>query len=98
MLHEGRAAADIDFSNQARTSWAQHQRVGPERRENHEYGFESGDCQDLSIPGRRAAPAANSVHEETNSADLATRVSEVACGSGWYHEAAIQESKPVREP
>ena len=35
--------------------------------------------------------------EPTNSADLATRVSEVVCGSAWYHEAAIQESKPERE-
>jgi Protein of unknown function (DUF2735) len=25
------------------------------------------------------------------------RVSEAASGSGWYHEAAIQESKPARE-
>jgi uncharacterized protein DUF2735 len=30
--------------------------------------------------------------------DLASqRVSEVACSDAWYHEAAIQESKPVRE-
>ncbi len=36
--------------------------------------------------------------EPTNTADLAARVSEVVCGSGWYHEAAIQESKPGREP
>jgi hypothetical protein len=26
-----------------------------------------------------------------------SRVSEAACGDGWYHEAAIQESKPGRE-
>lgn len=31
-------------------------------------------------------------------ADLASsRVSEVAVGGAWYHDAAIQESKPVRE-
>ena len=38
-------------------------------------------------------------YEETRSAtDLAlSRVSEVACSDAWYHEAAIQESKPVRE-
>lgn len=30
--------------------------------------------------------------------DLASsRVSEVAVGGAWYHDAAIQESKPVRE-
>jgi Protein of unknown function (DUF2735) len=38
-------------------------------------------------------------HEETRSAaDLApSRMSEVACSDAWYHEAAIQESNPVRE-
>jgi hypothetical protein len=38
-------------------------------------------------------------YEETRSAtELASsRVSEVACSDAWYHEAAIQESKPVRE-
>ena len=25
------------------------------------------------------------------------RVSEAACGGSWYHEAAIEESKPARE-
>jgi Protein of unknown function (DUF2735) len=38
-------------------------------------------------------------HDETKpAADLASsRVSEVASASSWYHEAAIQESKPERE-
>ncbi len=38
-------------------------------------------------------------HDETKAAaDLASScVNEVACASSWYHEAAIQESKPVRE-
>jgi len=38
-------------------------------------------------------------YEETRSAtELASsRVSEVACSDAWYHEAAIQESKPARE-
>jgi hypothetical protein len=38
-------------------------------------------------------------YEETQTAtDLAsTRASEVACSDSWYHEAAIQESKQVRE-
>ena len=37
--------------------------------------------------------------EETGSATdpASSRVSEVACSDAWYHEAAIQESKPVRE-
>lgn len=40
-------------------------------------------------------------YDETKTAaelDLASlHVSEAACGDSWYHEAAIQESKPVRE-
>ena len=37
--------------------------------------------------------------EETGSATdpASSRASEVACSDAWYHEAAIQESKPVRE-
>jgi hypothetical protein len=38
-------------------------------------------------------------HDETKSAadQGSSRVNEVACSGSWYHEAAIQESKPVRE-
>jgi len=38
-------------------------------------------------------------YEETRSATDpdSSRVSAVACSDAWYHEAAIQESKPVRE-
>ena len=38
-------------------------------------------------------------HDETKTAaDLASpRVSEVAVGGAWYHEAAIQETNPVRD-
>ena len=37
--------------------------------------------------------------EETGSASdpASSRASEVACSDAWYHAAAIQESKPVRE-
>ena len=50
--------------------------------------------------GGRAAFGARRLEETKTSADSASlRVSEVACGGSWYHEAAIQESKskPVRE-
>ena len=38
-------------------------------------------------------------YEETGSAadPASSRVSEVACSDAWYHEAAIQDSKPIRE-
>jgi hypothetical protein len=47
--------------------------------------------------GGRAALVSR--HEETKAATDpgSLRVSEAWCGSSWYHEAAIQESKPLRE-
>jgi hypothetical protein len=53
------------------------------------YQFPSGGR--AALGGRR--------YEETNTAaDLASsRVNEAACSGSWYHEAAIQESKPVLE-
>jgi hypothetical protein len=48
--------------------------------------------------GGRAALGGRRQEEATAASDLSSlRVSEAACGSGWYHEAAIQESKPARE-
>jgi hypothetical protein len=50
--------------------------------------------------GGRAAFGAGRLEEIKTSADSSpSRVSEVACSGSWYHEAAIQESKPkpVRE-
>ena len=48
--------------------------------------------------GGRAALGGRRYDETKTAADLASsRVSEVAVGGAWYHEAAIQESKPVRE-
>jgi hypothetical protein len=48
--------------------------------------------------GGRSALGGRRYEETKTAADLApTPVSEAAGGSGWYHEAAIQESKPVRE-
>jgi Protein of unknown function (DUF2735) len=48
--------------------------------------------------GGRSANGRRRYEETTSATDLASsRVSEVACSDAWYHEAAIQESKPVRE-
>lgn len=49
--------------------------------------------------GGRAALGGQRYEETKAAADaVALHVSEAACGSGWYHEAAIQESsKPARE-
>jgi hypothetical protein len=48
--------------------------------------------------GGRAALGGRRYDETKTANDLASsRVSEVAVGGAWYHEAAIQEAKPVRE-
>ena len=51
------------------------------------------------FPAGGRSAAGERRHDETKAAtDLAlSRVCESACGEAWYHEAAIQESKPVRE-
>jgi hypothetical protein len=48
--------------------------------------------------GGRAALAGRRYDEARAVADLAmSRAAEVAVGGAWYHDAAIQDSKPVRE-
>jgi hypothetical protein len=47
--------------------------------------------------GGRAALGGRRYEETKPTAEPGPRVNEVACGSGWYHEAAIQESKPGLE-
>ncbi len=37
-------------------------------------------------------------HDEIKTSELAlSRVNQIAVGGAWYHDEAIQESKPVRE-
>ena len=48
--------------------------------------------------GGRAAIAGRRYEDTKSAAGLgASRVNEVAVGGAWYHDAAIQETKPVRE-
>lgn len=48
--------------------------------------------------GGRSALAGHRQEETKAASDLASsRVSEIAVGGAWYHEAAIQDSEPVRE-
>lgn len=48
--------------------------------------------------GGRAALGGRRYEDTKAVADLASaRVSEVAVGGAWYHEAAIQETKPVQD-
>jgi hypothetical protein len=48
--------------------------------------------------GGRSALGGRRYDETKAVADLAlSRVNEVAVGGAWYHEAAIQEAKPVQD-
>ena len=62
-------------------------------------GLSQGSAKIYQFPAGGRSATDRRRYEETRSAtDLASsRVSEVACSDAWYHEAAIQESKPVRE-
>jgi hypothetical protein len=56
----------------------------------------SGSAKIYQFPaGGRAALGGRRYEETKSTAEPdGSRVNEAACGSGWYHEAAIQESKP----
>jgi Protein of unknown function (DUF2735) len=59
-------------------------------------GLNPGSAKIYQFPaGGRAALGGRPYEENKTVNDLASsRVSEVAGGSSWYHEAAIQESEP----
>jgi Protein of unknown function (DUF2735) len=61
--------------------------------------FNRGSAKIYQFPAGGRSANDRRRHEETRSASdpASSRVSEVACSDAWYHEAAIQESKPVRE-
>ena len=61
--------------------------------------FNQGSARIYQFPvGGRSAIGGRSQDEIKTSTDLASsRVSDVAVGGAWYHDAAIQESKPVRD-
>ena len=61
--------------------------------------FNQGSARIYQFPvGVRSALGGRRQDEIKTAADLASsRVSEAAVGGAWYHDAAIQESKPVRE-
>jgi hypothetical protein len=47
--------------------------------------------------GGRAALGRRRQDETKSTTDQESRVNETCCSGSWYHEAAIQESKPVWE-
>jgi hypothetical protein len=58
-----------------------------------------GSARIYQVPvGGRSALGGRRPEETKSTVDLGSaRVSEVAVGGAWYHDAAIQESKPGRD-
>jgi hypothetical protein len=58
-----------------------------------------GPAKIYQFPAGGRAALGERRYDETKTADdlASSRVSEVAVGGAWYHEAAIQDAKPVRE-
>ena len=61
--------------------------------------FNQGSARIYQFPvGGRSALGGRRQDEITTSADqILSRATEVAVGGAWYHDAAIQETKPGRE-
>jgi Protein of unknown function (DUF2735) len=61
--------------------------------------FNQGSARIYQFPvGGRSGLGGQRHDEIKTSSDLAlSRVSQASVGGAWYHDAAIQESKPVRE-
>jgi hypothetical protein len=62
-------------------------------------GLNHGSAKIYQFPvGGRSANDRRRYEETGGATEVASsRVSEVACSDAWYHEAAIQESRPLRE-
>jgi Protein of unknown function (DUF2735) len=61
--------------------------------------FDQGSARIYQFPvGGRSGVSGQRHDEIKTSHDLAlSRVNQASVGGAWYHDAAIQESKPVRE-
>ena len=62
-------------------------------------GLNQGSARIYQFPagGRSALGGRRYDESNANTAAASARASEVAVGGAWYHDAAIQESKPARE-
>jgi hypothetical protein len=61
-------------------------------------GLNQGSARIYQFPARGRSALGGRHHEETRTADPAsTYVGDSACSDSWYHQAAIEESKPVRD-
>src|SRR6266699_364121 len=100
MLHR-RSARTISVSVTSRERVGRSMRQGAStlRRTMMNTSLNHGSAKIYQFPvGGRSGVSGRHQDETKTAADLASsRVSEVAVGGAWYHEAAIQESNPVRE-
>jgi hypothetical protein len=69
------------------------------RDEKMNSSLNHGSAKIYQFPAGGRAALGGRRNDEANSAteQAASRVNEAACSSSWYHEAAIQESKPAWE-
>ena len=61
-------------------------------------GLNHGSAKIYQFPAGGRAALAGRRFDDAKVSDLASsRVSDIAVGGAWYHDAAIQDTKPVRE-
>ena len=58
---------------------------------------ESAKIYQFPVGGRAAIAGRGSEETKSAAGPGPSRVNEIAVAGAWYHEAAIQESRPVRE-
>jgi hypothetical protein len=86
--------------NQSRTNRRSMMCIDTRRDDKMNANLKHGSAKIYQFPaGGRAALGGRRYEETKTATDLASsRVGETACSSSsWYHEAAIQESKPAWE-
>jgi hypothetical protein len=101
MLHLSRQQRYLAVTNRERVGRTISPRAPRSRRKRLEMNtsLNQGSAKIYQFPvGGRSALAARRPEETKAVTDLASsRVTEVAVGGAWYHDAAIQDAKPVRE-
>jgi hypothetical protein len=60
-------------------------------------GFNQGSARIYQFPVGGRSGVSGQRHDETSADLTSSRVSQATVGGAWYHDAAIQETKPVRE-
>jgi len=64
---------------------------------NSSFNHGSANVYQFPAGGRAALGGRRQAETESAADQVPPLVNEAACSGSWYHEAAIQESKPLRE-